>query len=156
MPGLIGYPSMWLHQQQVFEAVKAGQHVLVATGTGSGKTESFLYPIIDDLLRQRDQGIYGGYGDPRLPDERFGQRPVGPAQGHAGRHGDHLRSVGWHDSGDRGRLSSGPRQRLGLSRAACAVGAVGCRFDLEARLDPGRSRNKVTASEPAGAHRPDR
>ena len=60
MPGLIGYPSMWLHQEQVFEAVKAGQHVLVATGTGSGKTESFLYPIIDDLLRQRDQGIYEG------------------------------------------------------------------------------------------------
>ena len=60
MPGLIGYPSMWLHQQQVFEAVKAGQHVLVATGTGSGKTESFLYPIIDDLLRQRDQGVYEG------------------------------------------------------------------------------------------------
>ena len=54
MPGLIGYPMMYLHQQQVFDAVKAGQHVLVATGTGSGKTESFLYPIIDDLLRQRD------------------------------------------------------------------------------------------------------
>ena len=57
MPGLIDYPMMYLHQQQVFDAVKAGQHVLVATGTGSGKTESFLYPIIDDLLRQRDQGI---------------------------------------------------------------------------------------------------
>ncbi len=60
MPTLIGYPSMWLHQEQVLEAVKAGQHVLVATGTGSGKTESFLYPIIDDLLRQRDQGIREG------------------------------------------------------------------------------------------------
>ena len=60
MPGLIGYPSMWLHQQQVFEAVKAGNHVLVATGTGSGKTESFLYPIVDDLLRQRDKGITSG------------------------------------------------------------------------------------------------
>jgi ATP-dependent helicase YprA (DUF1998 family) len=60
MPGLIGYPTMYLHQQQVFQAVKAGQHVLVSTGTGSGKTESFLYPIIDDLLRQRDQGIREG------------------------------------------------------------------------------------------------
>lgn len=60
MPGLIGYPTMYLHQQQVFEAVRAKQHVLVATGTGSGKTESFLYPIIDDLLRQRDQGITTG------------------------------------------------------------------------------------------------
>ncbi len=60
MPGLIGYPTMYLHQQQVFEAVKAGQHVLVATGTGSGKTESFLYPIVDDLLSQRDQGVRQG------------------------------------------------------------------------------------------------
>jgi ATP-dependent helicase YprA (DUF1998 family) len=60
MPGLIGYPSMWKHQQQVFEAVKAASHVLVATGTGSGKTEAFLYPIVDDLLRQRDRGITTG------------------------------------------------------------------------------------------------
>ena len=60
MPGLIGYPTMYLHQEQVFEAVKAGQHVLVSTGTGSGKTESFLYPITDDLLHQRDQGIREG------------------------------------------------------------------------------------------------
>ena len=27
MPGLIGYPTMYLHQEQVFESVKAGQHV---------------------------------------------------------------------------------------------------------------------------------
>jgi ATP-dependent helicase YprA (DUF1998 family) len=60
MPGLIGYPTMYLHQEQVFVAVKAGQHVLVSTGTGSGKTESFVYPITDDLLRQRDQGIREG------------------------------------------------------------------------------------------------
>ena len=60
MPRLIGYPTMYLHQEQVFEAVKAGQHVLVSTGTGSGKTESFTNPIIDDLLRQRDQGIREG------------------------------------------------------------------------------------------------
>ncbi len=60
MPGLIGYPTMYLHQQEVLEAVKGGRHVLVATGTGSGKTEAFLYPIVDDLLRQRDQGITTG------------------------------------------------------------------------------------------------
>ena len=60
MPALIGYPTMYQHQQEVFEAVKAGEHVLVATGTGSGKTESFLYPIVDDLLRQRDQGTDAG------------------------------------------------------------------------------------------------
>ena len=99
MPGLIGYPTMYLHQQQVFEAVKAGQHVLVSTGTGSGKTESFLYPITDDLLRQRDQGIREGLTAILVyPDERPGQRPVGPAAGHAGRHGDHLRAMGGDDA----------------------------------------------------------
>src|SRR5260370_39354890 len=60
MPGLIGYPTMYLHQQKVLEAVKEGRHVLVSTGTGSGKTEAFLYPIIDDLLRQRDRGVVQG------------------------------------------------------------------------------------------------
>jgi ATP-dependent helicase YprA (DUF1998 family) len=60
MPSLIGYPSMYLHQQRVFEAARQGNHVLVSTGTGSGKTESFLYPIVDDLLRQRDQGTRSG------------------------------------------------------------------------------------------------
>ena len=60
MPKLIGYPTMWRHQQQVFEAVRDNKHVLVATGTGSGKTESFLYPIVDDLIRQRERGITSG------------------------------------------------------------------------------------------------
>ena len=44
---------------------------------GSGKTEAFLYPIVDDLLRQRDRGItIGADGHPHLPDERPGQRPA--------------------------------------------------------------------------------
>jgi ATP-dependent helicase YprA (DUF1998 family) len=60
LPELMGYPAMWKHQYDVFTAVRQGQHVLVATGTGSGKTEAFLYPIIDDLLRQRDNGITSG------------------------------------------------------------------------------------------------
>lgn len=60
MPGLIGYFKMYRHQQEVFEAVKANKHVLISTGTGSGKTEAFLYPIIDDLLRQRDQSVLKG------------------------------------------------------------------------------------------------
>ena len=60
MPGLMGHPRLWKHQQQVFEAVRRGDHVLVSTGTGSGKTEAFLYPIVDDLLRRRDAGETSG------------------------------------------------------------------------------------------------
>ena len=37
------------HQEQAIRKVAAGRNVVVATGTGSGKTESFLYPILDAL-----------------------------------------------------------------------------------------------------------
>jgi ATP-dependent helicase YprA (DUF1998 family) len=35
------------------------QPTLVTTGTGSGKTEAFLYPILDHVLRARKSGITG-------------------------------------------------------------------------------------------------
>ena len=60
LPDLTGHPTMYLHQQKVYEAVKAGSQVLISTGTGSGKTEAFLYPIVDHLLRERDAGIREG------------------------------------------------------------------------------------------------
>ena len=37
------------HQEQAIRKVAAGRNVVVATGTGSGKTESFLVPILDAL-----------------------------------------------------------------------------------------------------------
>ena len=40
MPGLVGFPTMYLHQQKVLEAVKQGRHALVSTGTGSGGASS--------------------------------------------------------------------------------------------------------------------
>ena len=49
-------PSVWtrpLHSHQE-EALLRDENYLVATGTGSGKTESFLYPLIDNILRQGD------------------------------------------------------------------------------------------------------
>ncbi len=53
--GIAEYPRLLYHQQEVLEAVKQGNHCLVATGTGSGKTESFLFPIFDHCLQLRDQ-----------------------------------------------------------------------------------------------------
>ena len=50
--------SLYLHQDQAIEKVVAqGRNVVVATGTGSGKTEAFLIPIFDHLLRQREAGL---------------------------------------------------------------------------------------------------
>lgn len=48
------YPSAYLHQEQAFRSIKQGRTTLVATGTGSGKTESFLLPIISRCLELRD------------------------------------------------------------------------------------------------------
>ena len=49
-------PQVWsrpLHAHQE-EALLRDGNFLVATGTGSGKTESFLYPMVNDILAQKD------------------------------------------------------------------------------------------------------
>lgn len=50
---------LYVHQEQSIRKVAAGRNVVVATGTGSGKTESFLIPILDSLVREREQGVLG-------------------------------------------------------------------------------------------------
>ena len=44
------------HQEETFRRVSKGENVVVATGTGSGKTECFLFPLIDSLLREASAG----------------------------------------------------------------------------------------------------
>ncbi|MBT8507421.1 hypothetical protein AZH53_03125 [Methanomicrobiaceae archaeon CYW5] len=51
---------MFAHQENVFDAISEGNHCLVSTGTGSGKTESFLYPIIDHCFRLKDEQVPPG------------------------------------------------------------------------------------------------
>ena len=49
------FPSgrlLYSHQAAVLKAARSGQHVTVTAGTGSGKTESFLLPILADLLEE--------------------------------------------------------------------------------------------------------
>lgn len=50
---------LYVHQEQAIRRVAAGRNVVVATGTGSGKTESFLIPILDSLVREHEQGSLG-------------------------------------------------------------------------------------------------
>jgi len=47
----------YTHQLEAFEKlIVHKRNVVLATGTGSGKTEAFMVPIIDYLLRQREAG----------------------------------------------------------------------------------------------------
>ena len=54
MKGVMPYPTLFQHQEEALLAVKAWKHLIVSTGTGSGKTEAFLSPILDTALTLRD------------------------------------------------------------------------------------------------------
>ena len=49
----------YVHQKKAFDRLqwKNARSTLVATGTGSGKTECFLYPILDYCLANSKKGI---------------------------------------------------------------------------------------------------
>ncbi len=49
---LEGARPLHQHQHRAIERVDQGHNVIIATGTGSGKTEAFLYPILLHLYRQ--------------------------------------------------------------------------------------------------------
>lgn len=60
--GRSGFPlerPLYAHQEQAIRAITAGRNAVVATGTGSGKTESFLLPIVDRLVRESAAGTLG-------------------------------------------------------------------------------------------------
>jgi ATP-dependent helicase YprA (DUF1998 family) len=53
---ITGYENVYGHQEKAIRSIAAGHTTIVSTGTGSGKTECFLYPIISKALALRDAG----------------------------------------------------------------------------------------------------
>ncbi len=47
-----GVASLYAHQAEAWEAAARGEHVIVTTGTASGKTLAFNLPVLDALARQ--------------------------------------------------------------------------------------------------------
>lgn len=48
---------LYLHQQKAIEVITTRQaNAVITTGTGSGKTECFLIPVINELLREKEAG----------------------------------------------------------------------------------------------------
>ncbi len=55
-----GATQPWLHQQRGMDLARAGRHVVVSTGTGSGKSQCYLVPALSDALAGR--GVRGERG----------------------------------------------------------------------------------------------
>lgn len=53
---------LYLHQEQALRKANEGNNLVVTTGTGSGKTECFLIPIVDALLWEQEQGSLDEHG----------------------------------------------------------------------------------------------
>ena len=55
--------ALYHHQDQAIrKAVVSGRNLVVATGTGSGKTETFLIPTLNGLFREAEAGTLGRPG----------------------------------------------------------------------------------------------
>ena len=54
MASIAAFPSVFGHQETSIREISKGKSAVISTGTGSGKTECFLYPIISKCLELRD------------------------------------------------------------------------------------------------------
>jgi ATP-dependent helicase YprA (DUF1998 family) len=50
---------LYRHQERAIRKAAAGRNLVVATGTGSGKTESFLLPILNRIMVERSARTLG-------------------------------------------------------------------------------------------------
>jgi len=48
--------ALYSHQEQALGAAQAGANLVVTTGTGSGKTECFLLPVLQHLMEEMEAG----------------------------------------------------------------------------------------------------
>ena len=51
---------LYSHQERAIRAIAEGRTTLISTGTGSGKTECFLYPVVSRALALRDESTAPG------------------------------------------------------------------------------------------------
>ena len=53
---LYNIPNLHKHQEEALLKAISGENLIVSTGTGSGKTECFLLPLINELMREKERG----------------------------------------------------------------------------------------------------
>ncbi len=56
LPKLYNILNLHYHQEQALLTALKGENMIVSTGTGSGKTECFLLPLLNELMREKEAG----------------------------------------------------------------------------------------------------
>jgi DEAD/DEAH box helicase domain-containing protein len=67
----IGVPQLYAHQREVWDAAARGEHVVVTTGTASGKTLAFNLPVLNELARQPKSRALYLYPTKALAQDQF-------------------------------------------------------------------------------------
>jgi DEAD/DEAH box helicase domain-containing protein len=67
----IGVDRLYAHQRAVWEATARGEHVLVTTGTASGKTLAFNLPVLDAIAREPKTRALYLYPTKALAQDQF-------------------------------------------------------------------------------------
>lgn len=53
--GLFDFDDVFVHQRDALESSRSGRNVAITAGTGSGKTESFLLPVISSIVEESER-----------------------------------------------------------------------------------------------------
>jgi DEAD/DEAH box helicase domain-containing protein len=67
----IDVPQLYAHQRAAWDAAQRGEHVMVTTGTASGKTLAFNLPVLDALARQPKSRALYLYPTKALAQDQF-------------------------------------------------------------------------------------
>jgi DEAD/DEAH box helicase domain-containing protein len=67
----VGVPALYAHQRETWDAASRGEHVIVTTGTASGKTLAFNLPILDALAREPKNRVLYLYPTKALAQDQF-------------------------------------------------------------------------------------
>jgi len=75
----VGAEKLYTHQAQAINAARAGQNVVVATSTASGKTLCYNVPVLETIIGGYGQETWPnrkGYGQETWPNRKFGSRAL--------------------------------------------------------------------------------
>jgi DEAD/DEAH box helicase domain-containing protein len=67
----VGVEALYVHQAAAWEAAARGEHLVITTGTASGKTLAFNLPVLDTLARAQKSRVLYLYPTKALAQDQF-------------------------------------------------------------------------------------